>query len=37
MPDVAVPKTMADRICLFKSQVADRRMLIVLDDAPSSL
>ncbi|MDX2934779.1 AfsR/SARP family transcriptional regulator [Streptomyces ipomoeae] len=33
VPDVAVPKTMADRICLFRSLVADRRMLIVLDDA----
>ncbi|MGW0824734.1 BTAD domain-containing putative transcriptional regulator [Streptomyces sp. NPDC002845] len=33
VPDVAVPKTMANRISLFRSLVADRRMLIVLDDA----
>ncbi|WP_350283983.1 AfsR/SARP family transcriptional regulator [Streptomyces graminofaciens] len=33
VPDVAVPRTMANRTSLFRSLVADRRMLIVLDDA----
>ncbi|MDX2522120.1 BTAD domain-containing putative transcriptional regulator [Streptomyces stelliscabiei] len=36
VPDVAVPRTMVNRTSLFRSLVADRRMLIVLDDAVST-
>ncbi|WP_343245508.1 BTAD domain-containing putative transcriptional regulator [Streptomyces sp. VNUA24] len=36
VPDVAVPRTMVNRASLFRSLVADRRMLIVLDDAAST-
>ncbi|MFE7767207.1 BTAD domain-containing putative transcriptional regulator [Streptomyces sp. NPDC057438] len=36
VPDVAVPTTMVNRSSLFRSLVADRRMLIVLDDAASA-
>ncbi|MEU1557310.1 BTAD domain-containing putative transcriptional regulator [Streptomyces scabiei] len=36
VPDVAVPRTMVNRSSLFRSLVADRRMLIVLDDAVST-
>lgn len=36
VPDVAVPKTMANRTSLFRSLIADRRMLIVLDDVANA-
>ncbi|MEH0420566.1 BTAD domain-containing putative transcriptional regulator [Streptomyces sp. B21-083] len=36
VPDVAVPKAMVNRISLFRSLIADRRMLIVLDDAANA-